>query len=189
MALVDLGPCAVEDCGLAARTRKADPRGLCLPHHRYLLRFGTPTPTLKQRLFALVDKDGPGGCWLWQGGTTNHGYGRFNNMSPHRLSYEFVNGPIPAGMEIDHICHVTRCVNPGHLRVTTVKQNRENRSCGWGETGIRGVRFHAGKWEVGFTHNRKYVYGGRFNSAELAAEAAKQLRLKLFTHNDLDRAC
>lgn len=184
----DLGTCAVSGCDLKARTRKADPRGLCLPHHRYLLRFGTPEPTLKQRLYAKIDQSaGPDGCWLWTGGTTDHGYGRFNNMSPHRLSYEFEHGPIPEGVEIDHICHVTLCMNPEHLRLATRKQNSENRACGWGQTGMRGVRFRSGKWEVGFNHNRKYVYGGRYNTAEEAAAVAKGLRLKLFTHNDADR--
>jgi len=108
-------------------------------------------------------------------------------MSPHRLSWEFENGQIPDGMEIDHICHNGLCVNPAHLRLATRKQNSENRECGWGKSGIRGVRYRAGKWEVGFTHGGRFVYGGRFNSRDEADEAARRMRLELFTHNDADR--
>lgn len=178
--------CAI--CGTPAFSKKADPRGLCATHHRRLVRFGTVEPTVMQRLLAKVDQSGPGGCWLWTGGTTSHGYGRFNNMSTHRIAYEAVKGSIPRGMEIDHICHVTLCVNPGHLRITTPKQNRENRPTSWSATGIRGVRFRKGKWEGCVVHNRKYVYCGRFDSAGAAEAAVKAKRLELFTHNDADRA-
>ncbi|AGM61431.1 HNH endonuclease [Mycobacterium phage SuperGrey] len=176
--------CAIDGCDRRVFSHK---NGLCATHDRYLRRFGIAEPTLQQRLFAKVDKSAPGGCWLWTGGTTNHGYGRFNNLSPHRLCYEWAHGEIPPGMEIDHICHVTLCVNPDHLRVTTAKQNRENRSSGWGRSGVRGVRFKAGKWEAVVVHNRQHIYCGRFESKESAAAAAKAKRIELFTHNDGDR--
>ena len=177
--------CAIDGC---ARRLFAHKTGLCATHHRFLLRFGIPEPTLKQRLFALVDQSsGPDGCWIWRGGTTSHGYGRFNNMSPHRLSYEFEHGPIPEGMEIDHTCHVTLCVNPAHLRVATAKQNRENRESGWGKSGIRGVRFSKGKWVAVVVHNRKYIYCGRYATAAEAEAVVRAKRLELFTHNDADR--
>lgn len=33
----------------------------------------------------------------------------------HRLSYETYKGKIGIGMEVDHWCFNTRCINPGHL--------------------------------------------------------------------------
>jgi hypothetical protein len=33
----------------------------------------------------------------------------------HRVSYEHYVGPIPKGLEIDHLCRVRHCVNPAHL--------------------------------------------------------------------------
>lgn len=72
----------------------------------------------------------PGGCWLWQGALNTKGYavlsvgGRGGRRHyAHRLSYEIHVGPIPAGLQIDHLCRVRRCVNPAHLEPVT---NREN---------------------------------------------------------------
>lgn len=176
--------CAISECERRIFSHKT---GLCATHDGYLRRFGIAGPTFQQRMFAKVDKSAPGGCWIWTGGTTAHGYGRFCNKSPHRLSYEWANGPIPDGMEIDHVCHVRLCVNPDHLRVATSKQNRENRVSGWGKSGIRGVRYRKGKWEATVVHNRKHIYCGRFTSAGAAEDAVVAKRLELFTHNDADR--
>jgi hypothetical protein len=37
----------------------------------------------------------------------------------HRWMYEYFNGPIPDGLEIDHLCKTKRCVNPDHLEPVT----------------------------------------------------------------------
>ena len=62
------------------------------------------------------------GCWLWTGGT-NNGYGRRGNRYAHRVVYEALVGPIPADMEIDHLCRVRRCVNPAHLEAVPHAEN------------------------------------------------------------------
>jgi len=56
-------------------------------------------------------------CWLWQAGTNTNGYGTFSLCSghpvyAHRLAFMLLIGPIPAGLELDHLCRVRRCVNP-----------------------------------------------------------------------------
>jgi len=57
------------------------------------------------------------------------GYGRYLKQSAHRLWYERRYGPIPEGMEIDHLCRNTSCVNPDHLEaVTPVENKRRSRS-------------------------------------------------------------
>lgn len=85
------------------------------------------------------------GCWQWIGTVHRHGYGRFydygNHFYPaHRWAYEHWVGPIPEGMQVDHICHDPsdcsggygclhrRCVNPEHMEIVTVQENLARRS-------------------------------------------------------------
>jgi len=67
------------------------------------------------------------GCWLWTGGDNGRGYGRlkFQNRAQqaHRVFYELLRGPISPGMELDHLCRVTFCVNPDHLEPVKHKEN------------------------------------------------------------------
>lgn len=80
--------------------------------------------------WAQVDKNGPGGCWLWTGWTLNSGYGEIminaKKITVHRLSYKLANGPIPNGMFVCHKCDVPLCVNPEHLFLGDNKANRQD---------------------------------------------------------------
>ncbi len=51
-------------------------------------------------------------------------YGNKNGLA-HRYAYETMVGPIPEGLQIDHICQVQRCVNPAHLEPVTPKVNMQ----------------------------------------------------------------
>ncbi|WP_292915005.1 HNH endonuclease signature motif containing protein [Nitrosomonas sp.] len=65
------------------------------------------------------------GCWLWTGAMQNAGYGSYGKPSrlAHRLMYELLVEPIPAGLVIDHLCRNRRCVNPAHMEVVTLAEN------------------------------------------------------------------
>jgi hypothetical protein len=91
-----------------------------------------------ERFWAKVDQHGPipmhrpdlGPCWMWTAGiSTDTGYGLFSDerrsrkISAHRFSYETHKGPIPEGLELDHLCRVRRCVNPDHLEAVTHQIN------------------------------------------------------------------
>jgi hypothetical protein len=39
------------------------------------------------------------------------------------LAYEYANGPIPEGLQIDHLCRVKCCINPDHLEAVTPSVN------------------------------------------------------------------
>ena len=89
------------------------------------------------RFWGKVDKAGPtsqhapslGRCWLWLGSVNADGYGNFGSerrgpiVKAHKFSYELHHGPVPDGLELDHLCHVRRCVNPEHLEPVTHAEN------------------------------------------------------------------
>lgn len=66
------------------------------------------------------------GCWLWDRPKT-HGYGQVwwdgTNRRAHRVIYELLVGPIPVGLQIDHLCRTPACVNPAHLEPVTAREN------------------------------------------------------------------
>lgn len=63
------------------------------------------------------------GCHLWLGSLDRDGYGRYSGKAAHRLAWEPVHGPVPAGLQLDHLCRVRRCVNPAHLELVTAREN------------------------------------------------------------------
>lgn len=65
--------------------------------------------------WSRVDKDAPGGCWLWQGRRNRSGYGKFGESGglAHRFAYEEAHGPIKG--HLHHVCKNRLCVNPAHL--------------------------------------------------------------------------
>jgi hypothetical protein len=71
------------------------------------------------------------GCWLWQG-FLRKGYGRFHAypkaVSAHVLAYKVLIGPIPKGLQLDHICNTKNCVNPWHLEPVTQLVNIRRRT-------------------------------------------------------------
>lgn len=79
------------------------------------------------RFWPKVDRSGD--CWLWLGAKKASGYGNFgltNNkcVLAHRFSFELERGPIPEGLELDHLCRNPSCVNPEHLEPVTRAENK-----------------------------------------------------------------
>lgn len=88
----------------------------------------TPDPVLA-RFMARVQRDATTTeCWLWTASRTPSGYGRFRPsrrpwVYAHRFAYEAQHGPIPPGLELDHLCRTPACVNPAHLEAVTHQEN------------------------------------------------------------------
>lgn len=89
-----------------------------------------------ERFWPKVNKNGPvpehrpdlGPCWLWTAGTDQHGYGRFKGDDrkdgrAHRWAWVEEHGPIPDGLEPDHLCRVKGCVRTSHMELVTHGEN------------------------------------------------------------------
>jgi len=65
-------------------------------------------------------------CWIWQRSLVE-GYGclRINRKTfyAHRIYWERANGPIPKGLDLDHLCRVRSCCNPAHTEPVTRAEN------------------------------------------------------------------
>jgi hypothetical protein len=148
-----------------------------------------------ERFWSKVEKFD--GCWAWTAALTPAGYGKFayqgKTALAHRLAYEDAKGPIPTGLFIDHACHNRKCVNPGHLRLATPKQNMENRQApsSHNTSGVRGVhldkRRARPRWVAAVSHGGKHIHVGNFDTIAEAEAAVIAKRLELFTHNDIDK--
>lgn len=72
-------------------------------------------------------------CWTWTGSRNGRNYGSFSingrRRGTHRLAYELLVGPIPDGLQIDHLCRVTCCCNPAHLEPVTPRVNVQRAVC------------------------------------------------------------
>lgn len=193
--------CSVDGCD-----RPLMAKDLCDMHYQRKSKHGTtggPEPTGKgrshadrrpaqERFWSKVDKSGE--CWTWLATKTRGDYGTFmwngRQALVHRYSYEQAYGPIPIGLEIDHICHTPSCVKPAHLRAVTNKQNIENLSGARADSrsGVRGVRqIRPGIWRAGVGHNGVRINVGCYKTLEEAEAAVIAKRNELFTHNDADR--
>lgn len=94
----------------------------------------------EERLWSRIKIGTADECWPWTAGKSG-GYGRLRvdgrSRLAHVLVYELKVGPVPDGMEVDHICHNNTdcvdnstcphkaCCNPGHLEAVTHRENSQ----------------------------------------------------------------
>lgn len=128
--------CSVFGCG-----EKHMARGLCSKHYQRVAKNGTLTPKFHKgvgveerirRKSAATNN----GCFEYQGKLTKKGYAHVKNDEgkmrfAHVIMFEEANGPVPDGMELDHLCRNRACWNPAHLEAVTHRENvrRGNAGC------------------------------------------------------------
>ncbi|EAO7510846.1 HNH endonuclease [Salmonella enterica] len=92
----------------------------------------------------------------------------------HRIVWEMHFGPIPSGMEIDHINRIKNDNRLQNLRLVTPSDNCKNRGIRIdNKTGYPGVKFHKknNNWNARITHNGIQVHLGCFDTFEKAKQA------------------
>lgn len=125
--------CVIDGCSAS----KHHAKGMCYPHYQATWRAKQPKTDPEgvarrrrqrswDRFWSLVDVGGP--CWIWTGTLDYKGYGRamYRNQPirfTHRIVWEMLVGPVPEGLELDHLCRVRACCNPDHLEPVTHAEN------------------------------------------------------------------
>lgn len=119
--------CSVDGC-----SKKHQALGYCSAHYTRLRRYGdalasAPSKSVADRFWSKCEKTIAAVCWEWQAASNVAGYGQFvfegRLCMAHRVAYVLSVGPIPEGLQIDHLCRNVRCVNPSHLEPVTPKEN------------------------------------------------------------------
>src|SRR3990167_457394 len=112
--------------------RQVIAHGLCQKHYARLRRNGDPLAVTREHgidLRTRFERHVIRGesCWEIPGGRLGPGYSTIwwkgQARYAHRVAYELYIGPIPAHLEIDHLCRNRACCYPAHLELVTHQQN------------------------------------------------------------------
>lgn len=72
-------------------------------------------------------RENTNGCWIWTGSKDKDGYGQFRLngviQRAHRVSWLIAGQPLDPDKDLDHLCHIRRCVNPAHLEEVEHMEN------------------------------------------------------------------
>ena len=178
-------PCTVDGCERLGNGGS----GFCRKHvQRYRThgdprgggeRYSKPAEDLRHR-----PQRPPKGCLVLTGAKTPEtGSGQTHVHSTtrrvHVYAWEAENGPVPAGLMVDHRCHNRLCVETSHLRLATRLQNNTNKSKARSDsrTGIRGVSRHGNGYRVSVTMNgQRHPACRTYPTLEEATEVAPRAR-------------
>lgn len=126
---------------------------ICSMHYRRLARNGTVHEMRPEDWFFRHVTEDPDGCWNYHPVHPVTGYAEFTvgkgtrRVLAHRWSYGHFIAPIPAGLEIDHLCKNTACVNPWHLEPVTHEVNTQ-RGVGTADACVNGHPYDASNTHV-----------------------------------------
>lgn len=129
---VEYGYC---QCGCGAPTAPAG--NTFWPHRRVMgepLRFVAGHRQLVEKgkravAYRVEDRGHETPCWIWTGHAVQYGKragrvgGPTERVYAYRHVYELHRGPVPDGLDLDHLCREPLCVNPDHLEPVTRREN------------------------------------------------------------------
>lgn len=76
----------------------------------------------------MSERDPVFGCEIATGRTDKDGYAFHGQTRAHIHAWTQVNGPVPDGMVLDHLCACRRCHAVHHLEPVTQSENLKRRS-------------------------------------------------------------
>lgn len=125
------------------------------------------------------------GCAIWTGATDPNGYGVFAALygdmpaqrfrKAHQWAYEWTRGPVPAGLEIDHLCRVRNCVNPEHMEAVTHRVNMLRGETG---AGLNAAKTHCCRGHAFTPENTYWRTGPRGNAYRTCRDCMRESRLQ-----------
>lgn len=135
------------------------------------------TVTVRERLLSRLVIDPGADCLRWIGSTNGKGYGVIiiggRGMMTHRIMYEMFAGPIPDGLQLDHLCRNPICANVDHLEPVT---RRENILRGISVTAANARKTHCKRGHEFTAENTLLVAAGR--QCRTCANLMKRARRK-----------
>lgn len=134
----------------------------------------------------------PLGCWIYMGRLNRGGYGvigqrRGEGWLVHRLVYEDFLGPIPEGLDLDHLCFTPACCNPAHLEpVTRAENTRRQWLAGRGAAHVNAAKTHCPRGHLYDAENtRVKPSDGRRRCRTCMQEQRRAYRARLRARKDL----
>jgi hypothetical protein len=133
--------------------------------------------------FMAQVREDDNGCWIWMGprlrtkSGQQYGATRYAGRpsSAHRAAWRMFRGPVPEGLELDHLCRVTRCCNPLHLEPVT---HAENVRRGMGLAGVNARKTHCIRGHEFDEANTIVQCGGKRACRTCVNEAQRRNRIK-----------
>ncbi|WP_237325618.1 HNH endonuclease signature motif containing protein [Streptomyces sp. CBMAI 2042] len=124
-------------------------------------------------------------CWIWTGYCNPFGHGNITLSAEegralvHRVTYQHAIGPIPKGLELDHLCRVPSCCNPAHLEAVTHAENVRRGRGGEAARARAATRTHCTNGHAYAGENYRITPLGRRRCRVCAREWASRKRTQM----------